>query len=322
MNVGGLYVSTAAAHSRGSTWFTLGWGEIIVFCLYRLKVNNWENNHESRRDQHSRGTLVRVSANTSTSDILITWQSVCLVFPESVYHLWCSMLHCLPALFFFGCVHASRLLVFPFISCLFLCPLMPSGLIYMSCFLAEKNFNLFRSCRQNFIFIIFLSISALSLISKSRERVGMLPFLLSIQSKCLPVISSSLFWDSLWMCENTKVSPGRCGIEGSQPMSEGKCHLLQLVRHSHPLIGPPLSRHTSGLCSHLSLQFLQTLLHMRRHLQTARRRTPLVMQNITVAGNGSKIWEMRHQEIKRVGDTNISENWLGVITSALQEFPV
>lgn len=54
---------------------------------------------------------------------------------------------------------------------------------------------------------------------------------------------------------------------GSQPKIEGTCHLLPLVSRRRPLLGPPLSRHTPALRANLPLQLLQTLLHLRRHLQ-------------------------------------------------------
>lgn len=90
---------------------------------------------------------------------------------------------------------------------------------------------------------------------------------------------------------------GARGTEGSQPMIEGKCHLLQLVRHRRLLIGPPFSPRAPGPCAHLSLQLLQTLLHTRRHLQTEeergrrrrrKSRSPLVMQNISVAAMAAR----------------------------------
>lgn len=51
-------------------------------------------------------------------------------------------------------------------------------------------------------------------------------------------------------------------------MIEGTCHLLPLVSLRRPLLGPPLSRRAPALGANLPLQLLQTLLHLRRHLQT------------------------------------------------------
>lgn len=52
-------------------------------------------------------------------------------------------------------------------------------------------------------------------------------------------------------------------------MIEGTFHLLPLVsRRRRLLLGPPLSRRTPALRANLPLQLLQTLLHLRRHLQT------------------------------------------------------
>lgn len=53
---------------------------------------------------------------------------------------------------------------------------------------------------------------------------------------------------------------------------EEECHLLRLVRRGRPLLQPPLSARAPLFAVHLSLQLLQTPLHTRRHLQTARER--------------------------------------------------
>ena len=55
-------------------------------------------------------------------------------------------------------------------------------------------------------------------------------------------------------------------------------HLLRLVRHGRPLLGPRLP-----LAVHLSLQLLQTPLHARRHLQTT---MPEITQTSPVSGVG------------------------------------
>lgn len=55
---------------------------------------------------------------------------------------------------------------------------------------------------------------------------------------------------------------------GSQPMIEGTCHLLPLISHGRLLLATPLSRRAPGLGAHLPLQLLQTLFHLRWHLQT------------------------------------------------------
>lgn len=65
-------------------------------------------------------------------------------------------------------------------------------------------------------------------------------------------------------------------------VSQGEHHLLLLVRHTRLLIDPPFSPHTPVLWAHPSLQFLQPLLHMRGHLQTAKMKSPLVTQDSTV----------------------------------------
>lgn len=77
-------------------------------------------------------------------------------------------------------------------------------------------------------------------------------------------------------------------------VSQGEHHLLLLVRHTRLLIDPPFSPHTPVLGAHPSLQFLQPLLHMRGHLQTAKMK---IMQDST-AEQMAPIWEMRHQLIK------------------------
>lgn len=61
--------------------------------------------------------------------------------------------------------------------------------------------------------------------------------------------------------ESARVSGGMCGSE-----TKGERHLLRLVRRTHLLINPPFLLRSPVLRAHPSLQFLQTLLHMRGHL--------------------------------------------------------
>lgn len=70
-------------------------------------------------------------------------------------------------------------------------------------------------------------------------------------------------------------------------MPEGERHLPQPVGPSWPLIEPPFWGRGAVLRAYSSLQFLQTLLHVRGHLQAVMMmmmmKMPLVMQAVTIA---------------------------------------
>lgn len=134
-------------------------------------------------------------------------------------------------------------------------------------------------------------------VNKVKDEVLLCSFL-----SC-PHPSTEFMWlfscRSLWMRVNMRLSTEGCGMAGSQRMNDGEeRHLLQLVRHGRPLIWPSLSTRATLLSVHLPLQFLQTALHTRRHLQTVRREDVSGHANITGAGMPAKYDKWDNRKLK------------------------